>query len=786
MRPAAIQILVIGFCALAPDAAAQFPFLGGQTTGAELRLAGQDRLADEIEGFISELKRLQINADSDLQALGPQAQAGPRGLRLFRLGELRSRALATGLSTARHALVIAQSKLPDPEAVNLKQLIDQHEEWKSLEQTSQRQRQVARRIELLASDRGRAAALPPLEAAEFHMEQARARVARAQAFESQASTRSAERAFSAGLTELVIRKDESEIAILALQSAEAELLRLQSRVATGLTLPPAPAGTSSIAIRRFDQYTESLMRARTEADRAQVDATRARVSAAQALVWALEALQRPGRPAVWSQVLQVEATIAEVQEQRNDSERALRALRGLRVAADSAAPDYGLLVQQETHFERGLDANVEQQRSLRRAISSAQVVQALQRQRQSNLPSTKLLGLILLTLLVGFGVLKFGGRFAMRLLSFLMSKAAPRSTARVSAVASLLWPVIVLGAVAAVIVWPILGLQLSLLEALTAVNRPLFYVDQTAVSPVSVLQFVVTVWAAVVISRLTRRFLTERVYPQTGWDTGLTNALTTMAHYGVVLIGLMAGLRFVGIGLSSLAIFAGVLSIGIGFGLRNITENFISGLIILAERPIQIGDFIEVKDGGVEGRVERIQARSTTVTTRDNITVIIPNSEFVSRPVVNWSHGDPKVRVSVEVGVAYGSDTDAVRKVLLEVASRHGKVLKKPVPEVQFRAFGASSLDFAILVWIDEQPTRFRIASDLHFAIDRAFRKRGIEIAFPQMDLHLKSLSPGVVDRLTGSVDTQAKDGLNIPDRKSIRVRPGTPSPVPKPGSKDD
>ncbi|MCA9555688.1 MAG: mechanosensitive ion channel, partial [Myxococcales bacterium] len=422
-------------------------------------------------------------------------------------------------------------------------------------------------------------------------------------------------------------------------------------------------------------------------------------------------------------------------------------------------------------YEHALAGLAEERRLLKRTEATYELVEALQGARAPRRP-WPLTALFLVAAVVAGLLLLTRGPSALRLFlapSGRLGLSEERS-AQAEALMLILWPLGVLLGTAAVIVWPILGLQVTVIEAIKAVDLPLFYVEDRPVSALSLVEFVVTVWAAVVISRWLRRFLTDRVYPRTGWDIGLTNAFNTLAHYLVLVVGMVVGLRFVGVGFSSLAILAGVLGIGIGFGLRNITENFISGLIILAERPIKIGDFIEVKDGSVEGRVESIRARSTTVVTRDNISMIIPNSEFVARPVVNWSHGDPKVRVGVPVGVAYGSDTDLVRKVLLEVAGRHGKVLKKPAPEVQFRAFGSSSLDFMLLLWIEEQQHRFRIASDIHFAVDKAFRKFGIEIAFPQTDIHFKTVGPGFMTAL-GS-----PSGPPTPELASERPRAGAMS----------
>ena len=193
-----------------------------------------------------------------------------------------------------------------------------------------------------------------------------------------------------------------------------------------------------------------------------------------------------------------------------------------------------------------------------------------------------------------------------------------------------------------------------------------------------------------------------------------------------------------GVNLSSLAVIAGAIGVGIGFGLQNIVNNFVSGIIILAERPITIGDRIEV--GNVAGQVTRISLRSTTVVTNDNISIIVPNSDFISSAVTNWSHGDPRVRMRLAVGVAYGTDTEKLREGLIEVAKNNPKVLTEPAPTVFFIGFGESSLDFELAVWTADmtaKPRRFR--SELFFAIEKKLREMKIEIPFPQRDFHLRS-----------------------------------------------
>jgi small-conductance mechanosensitive channel len=190
--------------------------------------------------------------------------------------------------------------------------------------------------------------------------------------------------------------------------------------------------------------------------------------------------------------------------------------------------------------------------------------------------------------------------------------------------------------------------------------------------------------------------------------------------------------------LGALAVFAGAVGVGVGFGLQNIASNFISGLVILAERPITIGDRVEV--AGITGQVQQIRARSTVIRTNDNITMIVPNTKFIDSPVTNWTYGDPRVRFRIPVGVAYGSDIAKVREALLAAGRENPNTLKDPAPSVFLQKFGDNSIDFELVVWSSEmsaRPSRYR--SDLNFAIEQKFREAGIEIAFPQRDLHIRS-----------------------------------------------
>jgi small-conductance mechanosensitive channel len=184
----------------------------------------------------------------------------------------------------------------------------------------------------------------------------------------------------------------------------------------------------------------------------------------------------------------------------------------------------------------------------------------------------------------------------------------------------------------------------------------------------------------------------------------------------------------------------GLLSVGIGFGLQHVASNFVSGLIILFERPIKIGDRITI--GDVWGDVVNISLRATLIRTVDNISIIVPNSEFITSRVINWSHRDPKVRVHIPVGVAYGSDVPLVIKSLLEVAKNHPEVMKDPAPKVWFAEFGDSSLNFELLIWTLDPKKRPDVLSELNRGIDDIFRKNKIEIPFPQRDLHVRSSVP--------------------------------------------
>jgi small-conductance mechanosensitive channel len=281
--------------------------------------------------------------------------------------------------------------------------------------------------------------------------------------------------------------------------------------------------------------------------------------------------------------------------------------------------------------------------------------------------------------------------------------------------------------------------EINLAQIRTRFDEPLFVVGGTAVTVASVISFVVFLLAAYAASWLLRRSL-RRVYRRRSLDEGVQHALDRLLHYAVVALGAFVALDNLGVSITALAGVGAILAVGIGFGLQNIAQNFVSGLILLLERPVKKGDFVEV--GDVRGTVRDIRARATVVTTLDNVDIIVPNGQFITEAVTNETYGDKRVRVRVTVGVAYGSDTARVRDTLLRIAEARPDVLPEPPPQVLFKDFGESSLDFELLTWLSDPRDENAVASEMRFAIDQAFRAEGIEIPFPQRDLHLRSGLP--------------------------------------------
>ena len=238
-------------------------------------------------------------------------------------------------------------------------------------------------------------------------------------------------------------------------------------------------------------------------------------------------------------------------------------------------------------------------------------------------------------------------------------------------------------------------------------------------------------------ARFMMPILARRLFPRLGFDAGASNAFASLSFYALLGVAFLFALRAVNIPLAAFAVVGGALALGIGFGSQAVISNFISGLLLLAERPIRIGDLVEV--GGVIGTVEAIGLRSTRIRTADNFHIIVPNASFLETNVVNWTHQDPRMRLRIAVGVAYGSPVREVERLLIEAAAANPRSLDTPAPTSYFMDFGDSALLFEIRFWIryDERTDRSAILSDIRFRIDELFTNNEIVIAFPQLDVHL-------------------------------------------------
>jgi len=283
-------------------------------------------------------------------------------------------------------------------------------------------------------------------------------------------------------------------------------------------------------------------------------------------------------------------------------------------------------------------------------------------------------------------------------------------------------------------------------------NYPLFPIGkEVTITLASIIVFFFVLIGFMVAARIITKILFNKLLARINVDDALRYTLTRMTHYLMLVIGAIVAFQFIGIDLSGIVVILGFLSVGIGFGLQNLTSNFISGIILLFERPIKVGDRVTV--GDTEGDVEEINIRSTTIRTLNNVSIIVPNSDFISGSVINWSHGDPKVRIDVNVGVSYASDLDKVLRCLREVAEETPDTLSDPKPDVLFRAFGDSAWEMQVRVWVTDPKIHPKVRSSVNSAIVRKFRENGVEIPFPQRDLHVRSPLPIPLHSANGGQD---------------------------------
>lgn len=277
----------------------------------------------------------------------------------------------------------------------------------------------------------------------------------------------------------------------------------------------------------------------------------------------------------------------------------------------------------------------------------------------------------------------------------------------------------------------------------SSLNQPITYDadDKPAIRVFDLVRLIIFMALLVFFSGKLKSIFVKQILSKYSEDIGVSQSIGTIIQYFMIVMGAFIIIQSSGISLGSLNVLAGALGVGIGFGMQSIANNFISGLIILFERPIKVGDRIEV--GAVSGDIAKISSRATTVNTNDNISIIIPNSDLINKQVINWSHNDRKIRLHVPLGVSYKEDPALIKTILLEVASAHGDILKKPKPDVLFIGYGDSSLDFDLLVWTKSYIDRpIILKSQLYYLIFEKFKEHKIEIPYPQRDLHIKSGLP--------------------------------------------
>jgi len=265
-------------------------------------------------------------------------------------------------------------------------------------------------------------------------------------------------------------------------------------------------------------------------------------------------------------------------------------------------------------------------------------------------------------------------------------------------------------------------------------------IGQISITLGSIVLFVFSIWIAFWLARTIRLILQDEILPKMALPRGVGNSISTLSYYALVTIGIFVALAAAGFELSQLSIIVGALSLGIGFGLQNVVNNFVSGLILMFERPIQPGDVVEVS--GTSGKVRDIGMRATTLTTFEGADVVVPNGTLLSEKLINWTLSDMTRRIDVNLGVAYGSNPRQVMAVLVDVAKGTPGIAPEPEPAVVFTGFGASSLDFGIRAWTHDFDNWVAIRSEMSMRVCDALAAAGIEIPLPQQDVHVRSIDP--------------------------------------------
>lgn len=279
------------------------------------------------------------------------------------------------------------------------------------------------------------------------------------------------------------------------------------------------------------------------------------------------------------------------------------------------------------------------------------------------------------------------------------------------------------------------------------IQEPLFNLGKSTITLSTILYLIISIYLLFFLSSKLKKLLADRILAKYNVDIGVRQAISTILRYVIVTLGLIIIIQTAGIDMSFVTVLAGALGVGIGFGLQNITNNFVSGIVILVERPVKVGDRIEVNTHSgdkISGDVINISSRATTILTNDNISVIVPNSNLITSAVINWSYNDKRVRFNFLVPVHYSEDPELVKKILLEVARDNDGVLKTPIPDVLLDEFGDRSINYILRVWTSryiQKPGVLR--SQLYYAIVKKFRENNITIPYPQLDLYLKEVPEG-------------------------------------------
>ena len=323
----------------------------------------------------------------------------------------------------------------------------------------------------------------------------------------------------------------------------------------------------------------------------------------------------------------------------------------------------------------------------------------------------------------------------------------------------------------------------SIFQGLSEIfTTDLFYLGGQKVTIFLLIEIIVFTLIAWLIVRIIREWIKHWFLVRFGFDRGSREAISSVIGYILAIFGFLIVLQKVGIDLSSLTVIAGAIGIGVGFAFKNLASNFISGITILFEHPIKVGDLVEV--GDLLGTVEKISIRSTVVRTLLGVFVIVPNERFIENDIINWSYEDSRSGIKIPVNIAYGSDTVLVTEALLAAARKEPQVLPYPAPKVLFTGFGNNALEFTLLVWINNPREQFTIKSALNFLIESELRCRSIQIPFPQRDLHIRNpealaglwqkppsveITNGKVPKQNGSIPEKKKPISKSPNNWTLR-----------------